>query len=87
MSILFIVYLLRPAYEPAFSTVKASMLSSGTLQACNIVHRSVVSRNCSALVRITGPYSKTILLHCQNFKQDVREINGVATGNQRLNFM
>jgi hypothetical protein len=34
-------------------------------QACIVVHMSFVFRNFSALIRIKGPYSKTIFLHCK----------------------
>ena len=34
------------------------------VQAWTAVHMSVDSRNCSALLRIKGPYSKTRILHC-----------------------
>lgn len=69
MSIFFPIDLSHHDYESAVSIVDAcSPLSFGTLQACNSVHTSFVSRNCSALIRIRGPYSKTILLHCQKIQ-------------------
>lgn len=46
----------------------ASAVDVDDLQAWRMVHISVVSRNCSVLARIRGPYSKTNFLHCQDFR-------------------
>lgn len=46
----------------------ASAVDVDDLQAWRMVHISVVSRNCSVLARIRGPYSKTNFLHCQDIR-------------------
>lgn len=61
-------------YESAntCTTPAAASLTSAVdvddLQAWRMVHISVVSRNCSVLARIRGPYSKTNFLHCQDIR-------------------